>query len=187
MVSLGALWLPIVLAAVFVFIASSIIHMVLKYHNKEVRPLPNEDAVRSVLRGAPPGQYIVPYCPDMKDTEKPEVKQKFVEGPVGLIILRQPGAVSMGPALIQWFVFCLVVSLFTAYVASRTLPAGTEYLGVFRITGTVAFMGYGLANAAGSIWMGKPWSATIKELFDALIYGLVTAGTFGWRWPDMAM
>jgi len=32
MVSLAALWLPILLAAVFVFIASSIIHMVLPYH-----------------------------------------------------------------------------------------------------------------------------------------------------------
>jgi hypothetical protein len=187
MVSLGALWLPILLAAVFVFIASSIIHMVLKYHNSELRQLPNEDAVRTALRGAPPGQYMTPYCPDMKDLEKPEVKQKFQEGPVGMLILRPPGAISMGPALTQWFIFCLVVSLFAAYVASRTLPAGTAYLPVFRITATVAFMGYGLSSVGGSIWMGKPWSATLKELFDALIYGLVTGGVFGWRWPEILM
>ncbi len=187
MVSLGALWLPILLAAVFVFIASSIIHMLLKYHNTEFKQLPNEEAVRAALRGAPAGMYSTPYCADMKDLEKPDVKQKFQEGPVGMLVLKAPGPMSMGPALIQWFVFCIVVSLFAAYIGGRTLPPGTAYLQVFRITGTVAVIGYGLSEVAGSIWMGKPWSSTAKSLFDALIYGLVTGGTFGWRWPDMTM
>lgn len=187
MVSLGSLWLAIVLAGVFVFLASSIIHMVIKYHNKDYRSLPNEEAARAALRGVPAGQYIVPWCQDMKDLEKPDVKQKFVEGPVGLIWLRQPAAPTMGPALMQWFVFCLVVSLFAGYVGARTLPAGAEYLAVFRVTGTVAFVGYGLSSAADSIWAGKPWGVTFKHFIDALVYGLVTGGTFGWRWPDMAM
>jgi len=33
------------------------------------------------------------------------------------------------------------------------------------------------------IWMGKPWSSVIKDLADALIYGLLSAGVFGWLWP----
>ena len=45
MVSLSQLWLAVVLAGVAVFVASAIIHMVLKYHNSDYRGFPNEDEV----------------------------------------------------------------------------------------------------------------------------------------------
>ena len=79
MVSLAQLWLPIVLAAVAVFVASAVIHMVLKYHNSDYRPFPNEDEVAAAIRkGSPaPGQYAIPYCTDMKEMEKPEMKAKY--------------------------------------------------------------------------------------------------------------
>jgi hypothetical protein len=185
MVSLGSLWLPILLSAVFVFIVSSIIHMVLKYHNTDYRQLSNEDAVRAAIRAGSPGagQYIIPYCMDMKEMQKPEMKQKYIEGPLGLLYLRKPGPVSMGPSLSQWFVFTVVHSFFVAYVAANALGAGTPYLKVFQIVGATAFLGYAGGTVPGSIWMGKPWIVTWKEVFDALVYGLVTAGTFGWLWP----
>src|SRR5687768_14794807 len=99
MVSLGALWLPILLSAVLVFVVSSIIHMVLKYHNTDYRKLPNEDAVRAAIRaGNPaPGQYVTPHVMDMKEMEQPEVKQKYVQGPLAVLYLRKPGVVNMGP------------------------------------------------------------------------------------------
>jgi hypothetical protein len=50
MVSPGSLWLPILLSSVLVFIVSAIVHMVLKYHNKDYTRLPNEDAVRAAIR-----------------------------------------------------------------------------------------------------------------------------------------
>ena len=76
---LGALWLPIVLSAVLVFVLSAIIHMVLKYHNSDYKRLPNEDAVRAAIRaGKPePGQYVFPYAGGMKEMEMPEMKQKY--------------------------------------------------------------------------------------------------------------
>ncbi|MEZ0332511.1 MAG: hypothetical protein ACAI18_00775 [Gemmatimonadales bacterium] len=185
MVSLGALWLPILLSAVFVFIVSAIIHMVLKYHNRDYRQLPNEDAVRAAIRsGKPaPGQYVTPYCADMKEMEKPEVKQKFVEGPVAFMYVRPSGAPTMGPALGQWFAFCLLVSLFVAYIAGHVLAPGTPYLNVFRVVGATAFLAYAFGAIPAAIWMGKPWGVAVKEMFDGLVYGLVTAGTFGWLWP----
>lgn len=185
MVSLGSLWLPILVSAVLVFIASSIIHMVLKYHNKDYTRLPNEDAVRAAIRsGNPaPAQYVIPYCPDMKDMEKPEVKQKFIDGPVAVMNVMRPGVPVMGKYLMQWFVFILIVSLFIAYVAVHSLPVGAEYLRVFRIVGTTGLLAYGAGIVPSSIWMGKPWTTTWKDLIDALVYGLVTAGTFGWLWP----
>jgi hypothetical protein len=185
MVSLGSLWLPVLLSAVLVFIVSALVHMVLKYHNSDYTRIPNEDALRSALRAAspPPAQYIIPYCPEMKEMETPEMKQKFTEGPVAVVNVMRPGVPSMGRPLTYWFLFSLTVSFFIAYIASHVIPAGTPYLQVFRIVGAIGFLAYGAATVPPSIWMGKPWKITWKEMFDGLLYGLVTAGTFGWLWP----
>jgi hypothetical protein len=182
---LGALWLPIVLSAVLVFVASAIIHMVLKYHNRDYKGLPNEDAVRAALRaGNPePRQYIIPYCADMKDMESPEMQQKFIEGPVGVLNLRRPGPPTMGPMLLQWFLFVLVVSFFLGYLAAITIEPGAHYLRVFRVVGVAGFLAYAAGQVPAAIWMGKPWPVAWKEVFDGLVYGLITAGTFGWLWP----
>lgn len=185
MVSLSQLWLPIVLSAVLVFMASSILHMVLKYHNADYKKFANEDEVRAAIskQRPEPGEYMIPYCIGPEEMKKPEMMQKFTDGPVGMLLLRRPGAVSMGPLLAQWFVYLLVVSFFTAYVACHTIAPGTAYLPVFRVVGTVAFMAYAGSHAQMAIWWGEPWSVAIKDIVDGLIYGLVTAGTFGWLWP----
>src|SRR3954451_7538028 len=185
MVTLGSLWLPIVLSAVLVFIASSIIHMLLKYHNADYTRLPNEDAVRSAIRAGnpPPGQYIMPYCSDMKDMEKPEMRQKYDEGPVALLTVMRSGRPNMGKLLGQWFAFILAVSLLIAYAAAHSIPEGAPYLRVFRVVGAIGFLTYGMGQIPAAIWWGKPWKSALKDLFDGLVYGLVTAGTFGWLWP----
>lgn len=185
MVALSHLWLPMLLSAVIVFVASAVMHMLLKYHNSDFRGLPNEDEVRAAINkgSAGPGQYFVPYCADMKEVRTPSMVQKYTEGPVGMLVLRAPGVVKMGGSLVQWFVYTLIISLFAAYVAAHTVAPGTPYLEVFRVVGTVAFLGYAGSEAQASIWMGRPWSATWKGIFDGLVYGLLTAGTFGWLWP----
>ena len=43
MVELTGLWLPILLSAVFVFVASAIIHMALGYHWGDWNKMPGED------------------------------------------------------------------------------------------------------------------------------------------------
>ena len=185
MVPLGSLLLPILLSAVLVFLTSSLVHMVFRYHARDYTRLPNEDAVRAAMRaGNPaPAQYIIPYASSMKEAATPEMKQKYVEGPVAVLNLKRPGVYSMGASLGQWFVFNLVVAVFVAYAACHTLPAGTPYLQVFRVVGTITFLAYGAGVVPAAIWMGKPWSVAWKEVFDGLLYGLVTAGAFGWLWP----
>jgi hypothetical protein len=183
MVSLGSLWLPILLSAVFVFIASSIVHMVLKYHKNDYKPLPNENAARGAMRGSTPAQYIIPYCSEMNQMKTPEMQQKYTEGPVAVINVMPSGVPSMGKSLTQWFIFSLIVSLFLAYVATHSIPAGAPYLQVFRIVGAAGFLAYGASQVQQSIWWGKPWRNTWKDVFDGLVYGLVTAGVFGWLWP----
>jgi len=185
MVPLGSLLLPVVLSAVLVFVASFLVHMVLRYHSSDYTALPNEDAVRAAIRAGNPAprQYIIPYCKDPKEMQSPEMTQKYIEGPVAVLNLRAPSKPTMGPYLGQWFVFNLVVAVFVAYVAAHTIPPGTVYLEVFRVVGAVTFLAYAAGVFPAAIWMAKPWPVALKEALDGLIYGLVTAGTFGWLWP----
>ena len=184
MVALAALWLPILLSAVFVFIASSVIHMVLTYHRSDYRQLPDEDKIRATLRaaGLQPGLYHFPYCTH-KDMNSPAAQEKFKEGPVGFVTVIPSGPPAMPKFLGQWFVFCLLASFFVGYLAAHTVAHGTPYLAVFRVVGTAAFLVYGLGNFVNGIWRGQPWSTVFKEVFDGLIYALLTASTFGWLWP----
>ena len=184
-VSLLQLWMPILLSGVCVFVASSFIHMVVKWHASDYNALPNEDEVRAAIRkGAPaPGQYVLPHCSDHKDMAKPEMQAKYTEGPIGFLVINPNGPPAMGAALGKWFGFTLLVAFMAAYLASRTLAPGTHYLQVFRVVGAVSFLTYGFGSISSSIWMGKPWSSTFKDLADALIYGLLSAGIFGWLWP----
>jgi hypothetical protein len=76
-----------------------------------------------------------------------------------------------------------VISVFAAYIAGRAVPAGGEYLEVFRFAGTTAFIGYTAALWQVSIWYKRRWSTTLKSTFDGLIFALLTAGVFGWLWP----
>lgn len=187
MVTVMSLWLPILLSAVFVFIASSIIHMFLKYHQTDFRRIDAEDQVMEAMRGAgvQPGAYAMPYAMGMEEMKSPEYTAKRERGPVAFMTVLPSGAPKMGAELGQWFVFCIVVSVFAAYIASRAVQPGASYLEVFRFAGTVAFVGYALSGWQESIWFKRPWSTTAKSTFDGLVYALITAGTFGWLWPTM--
>jgi hypothetical protein len=184
MVSLAALWMPIVVSAVIVFVASSLMHMVLKYHQSDYKRMSDEASVTTALRGAnlQPGMYMFPHC-EHKEMNSPEAQAKFKQGPVGILTVMPSGVPAMPKFLGQWFGYCLLIGFFTAYVAAHTLPVGVHYLAVFRVVGTVAFMSYGLAYISGGIWKGQPWGNVIKDMVDGLVYALLTAGTFGWLWP----
>jgi len=185
-VSIVSLWLPILVSAVFVFIVSSVIHMVLKYHNTDFKTVPNEDQVMAALRpfNIPPGDYMMPRPADAAAMKTPEFQAKCKQGPVIGMTVYSSEMFNMGPSLVMWFLFSVVVSVFAAYVAGRALPAGAEYLAVFRFTGVTAFVGYAVANWPNSIWYKRSWTTTLKNTFDGLVYGLVTAGAFGWLWPS---
>jgi hypothetical protein len=185
MVEITSLWLPILLSAVFVFIVSSIIHMMLPYHRSDFKKLPAEDEVMEALGkfDIPPGDYVMPYAGSPKAMGSEPYKEKRKKGPVAMITVVKSGEESMAGSLILWFVYSLVVGLFAAYIAGRALDPGAHYLSVFRFAGATAFCGYSLALLSNSIWFKRNWSATIKSMFDGLVYALVTAGTFGWLWP----
>lgn len=186
MTPLSALWLPILVAAVLVFVASSIVHMGPFWHRSSYPRLKNEDEVLKALRplSLQPGDYMFPRAPSMAEMKQPEHIAKLEQGPVAVITVFPNGAdFGMGKQLVTWFVFCLVVGLFSGYIAGTTLAPGTPYLRVFQVVGATAFMGYSLALYELSIWYRRGWDLTLKGMLDGLIYACVTAGAFGWLWP----
>ena len=186
MTGLSSLVVPILLSSVIVFIASAIIHMAPLWHRNDFPPVPGEDRAMDALRplAIPPGHYMMPRAPSMADMSSPAFLEKVRRGPVMMLTVMPNRIQSMAKSLSQWFVYVVVVGIFSAYVAGRALPPGVDYLRVFQFVGATAFIGYAVALWQVSIWYARPWSLTIKETVDGLIYAMLTAGTFGWLWPQ---
>ena len=185
MVTIGALWLPILLSSIAVWMASAFFWMVSPHHKSDYVRFPDEEGVRRALAAQrlAPGQYSIPYSVSAKDLEDPEMVSKFEEGPVGIFTVAPSGVPAMGSKVAQSFLFYFLISTVVAYMASRTVDPGADYLAVFRVAGTVAWLAYGTAIVPDAIWFGRPWSGIVKGLLDALAYALLTAGFFGWLWP----
>ena len=185
MVPVTSLWVPILLSAVIVFIASAVFHMILPLHKNDIRRLPNEDAVLEALRtlNVPPGEYAAPMPAPGEKMNSPALNERCKKGPLVLLNVAPGAPMSMGKPLSLWFVYNVIVSIFAAYIAGRALQPGSHYLEVFRFAGCTAFVGYSLALMQDSIWWRKSWVTTAKNMVDGLVYGLLTAGTFGWLWP----
>jgi hypothetical protein len=173
------LWVPILASAALVWIASALVWTVLPWHKKDYAKLPDEEAARSALKGLAAGQYMLPYCVDPKELENPELRRKFEEGPRGYITISPNGVPAMGGKLVKAFLYNVVVGIFCAYLLTRSTMM-TDYMSAFRMTATVAFLAYSFANIPESTWFDRPWSLTFKNMFDALIYALLTGGVFGW-------
>jgi hypothetical protein len=186
MISIFSLWLPILLSAVVVFVLSALVHMVLGYHANDLHRLPDEDAVADAIRkwNIPAGEYVLPRPANMKDMNTPEFKEKVKKGPGALLTVWEGRNPSMGPFLLQWFVFCLVVSVIAAYVASRALQPGAPYLSVFRFAGATAFCCYAVGGWSDTIWYKRAVSTSLKNTFDGLLFAAFTGGVFGWLWPQ---
>jgi len=184
-INLLQLWLPIVLATGLAWIASGLIHMLIKYHDSDYQQLSNEAEVMSAIHKGSPnlGIHTFPYCIDMGEMGNPEVQQKFSDGPVGMLTVFPNGMPKMGKLIAQQISFFLFGCILLAYCATLALAPGAEYWVVFRFVAAVGFLTFGWAVIPFSIWYGHPWSTTAKYLLDALIYGLVVAGSFAWLWP----
>ena len=185
MVGVFDLWLPILLSAVFVFIVSTVIHMVLRYHKGDYKKLPGEDTVLEAMRSQKleRGSYAFPHAASMKDMGSPEMLEKYKQGPVGYMTIGPNGPPAMGKGLALWFLFSVLMGVFAGYLAGMFLGPGADYHSVFRATGTAAILGYSASSLIDSVWKGQAWSVTLKHVFDGIMYALVTAGTFGWLWP----
>src|SRR5262245_41049002 len=119
MVSLFSLWLPILVAAVGCFVASSIIWMASPLHKHDYKdPGDKEGPLMDLLRtrGFGPGVYMVPWCGG-QNKPSPEVLEKMKAGPWAMLTV-MPGQPNMGKMLGLWMLNLLVVSALVGYIAS---------------------------------------------------------------------
>src|SRR6266516_3934980 len=185
MTGLLALWLPILVSAVLVFVVSSAIHMASPWHKSDYPKLSSEDRVMDALRplAIPPGDYRITRPSSREEMRSPEFAAKVKQGPVMVLTVMPNGPMAMGRSLFLWFLYAAVVGCFAGYVSGRALPAGAESFRVFRFVGVTAFIGYSAALWQMSIWYRRAWTTTLKATVDGLIYALLTAGAFVWLWP----
>ncbi len=186
MTALSALWLPILVSAVAVFVVSSIIHMTPLWHKTDYPRFANEDRVLDALRpiGLPPGDYMMPRPASSAEMRSPEFKEKMKRGPAVMMTVFPPWTGSMASNLSQWFVYCVVVSVFAAYIGGSAVPpGGPTFAAISRYVGVTAFAAYTVALWQMSIWYRRAWSMTLKSTFDGVIYALVTCAVFTWMWP----
>ena len=183
--SISQLWMPVLATAVFIFIASSLIHMVFKWHNADYKKLANEDDVRAAIRvGSPaPGQYILPYCADMKDMQAEAMQKKYVEGPIGIITLRKACPPSMAMPLSLWFLYTIAIAAFAGCLAMQAFAGKANSPAAGHLVGVVSFLAFTGGSVQMGIWMGKPWGSVAKDVLDGLIYATIAALTFMWLWP----
>jgi hypothetical protein len=185
MPSCADLVLPVVLSAIATWLLSAVSWMVLPFHRKDYARLPDEDAAMDAVRqqGLAPGQYAMPFC-DHGNMKDPAVQAKMARGPNGIVTILPPGPPRMGKALTLWFGFALLAGAVVSGVARHGLIAGAPGGEVFCVTFT-AFLGiHVVSQLPPSIWMGRPWRATLTQMLDGLLYSLAGAGLFAWLWPS---
>jgi hypothetical protein len=179
------MWLPILLSAVGVFLVSSIFHMALPIHKGDTHGVSNEEQVGEALRagGIQPGEYMVPFCGDMKEMGTDAFKAKLDRGPVLVMTVMPNGPLGMGKSLVQWFLYSVVLGILVAYVGHLALEAGAEKIMVFRVLGTVAVLPYAVSYIQDVIWKGRSAKIAAKFAIEGIVYGLVTGAIFAWFWP----
>ena len=123
-----------------------------------------------------------PYCTH-QNMKSPAMTEKYKQGPVGFLNILPSGPPAMPKFLIQWFLYCLLIGFFVAYLTAHTLASGVQLPRRLSCRRHCCLP---------RLWTGKHHQrhlegtnvvATVKEIIDGLVYALLTAGTFGWLWP----
>lgn len=193
------LWLPIVLSAIAVWIASALAWTALPHHKKDFVKLPDESGFITHLRALniPPGNYAIPMCSHGKGGMSEEAKRCMVEGPLGMLSLFKVPA-KMGKNMILSFCVYLAISITLAYLAWVALGTpGAGSLGgvagiesrpgptfgqVFQITGTAGILAYCFSHIPSGIWFGAARRAIIFNIIDGVVFGCITGAIFAWLW-----
>ena len=169
MVGLSALWIPIVVSAVAVFIAPALVHGMLGWHKGDMNALPGEAKVMETLRGVTvqPGDYRFPFSDSVDEMKTPEWDERMKQGPVGIMSISPSAPINMGKMFGQWFVYSLFIAVLAAYITGRTHGPGAPYLDVFCVSGAVTFCCYVVAHWQNRICWGMSTRFTVRACSTA--------------------
>ena len=183
---LAGLWIPIVVSALAVLGASCVVHVFIAQRLRNWKTLPEEDATVEHLQksGTAPGFYVFPrrYSRASNGSEEAYV-HRMESGPWGSVNVRarQP---SMGRSLVQSLTFCLVTSVFVAYLGTLALSPGDDFSRVFQVIGTAGILAYAFGGIPNAIWLGMDFRSAVLDVVDGTLCGLITGAVFGMLWPN---
>lgn len=186
-VSLAQLWLPILIATICVFFASSIIWMLLPYHKPDIKFIPNESDFDEAIGklNIAPGFYMYPNCQNSKEMKSEAFAARWKSGPWGTInvLEKQP---NFGMNLLKTFIAYGVITTMVAYLAGIALGPGADYMDVFRVVATAGILGHCMGALAGAFFLGTPTRFIVTSFIDGVIFALITAGILASMWPAAA-
>lgn len=178
-----ALWMPILITTIVLFVASFLAWVVMPHHKPDVRRWPDEERLMQFIResGAGPGEYLFPLI-DQKDMNEDWAKQRYGQGPWGMVHVwpAQPNTPRNMLVTVSYF---LVVTVLVAYVGVAALAPGASFGEVFRLIGTTAILAYCAGGILHEIWFTRPLRAKIMNFVDGLAYGAITGLVFALMWP----
>ena len=184
---IDSLWLPILLSAVAVWIASIVLGLPFFHHKTDWIGLPKgqEDALASFLRTSDvrPGNYLFPDFRTREAMESERVKKALNDGPVGHLSL-WPTPLGMGGKMAATFVVYLIVNTLIAYLTRVAIPGPASFARVFQVAGAAGVLAYGFAHLPSAIWWGAYRRTIVANVIDGMIYGCITGAIFAWRWPQ---
>ena len=183
---LAGLWIPIVVSAFAVQGASCVVHVFLAQRLRNWKTLPEEDATVEHLQksGTAPGFYVFPGRHSRASNASEESRlQRMESGPWGTVNIRA-GQPSIGKALVQSLTFCLVTSVFVAYLGTLALSPGDDFSSVFQVIGTAGILAYAFGGIPNAIWFGLDFRSAVLDVVDGIFYGLITGVAFGMLWPN---
>ena len=178
-----SLWLPILLSAAAVWIASMIFAMALPHHKQDWIALPDENGFMDDLRkrGIPPGNYLFPDFRDPKAIKTEKVEKALNQGPVGhLSVWKAP--LTMGDKMIGTFIVYLGVSTLTAYLTRVAIPNPAPFAKVFRVAATAGVLAYCFSFIPSALWWGSYKRTVVANVVDGIVYAAITGAIFAWRW-----
>ncbi|HEY4216459.1 MAG TPA: hypothetical protein VGM67_04945 [Gemmatimonadaceae bacterium] len=186
MTPITSLVLPMLAAAVAVFVLSMIVQAVMPWHKTDFGNVPDDDVFLNAIRqlDIPPGDYTVP-SPRLPNGERnPDFVEKWAKGPsVTMTVI--PPSDSMVRYMAQWFAFTLLVAVIAGWVTGTIVRPGGSDHAIFHYGAIITFLSYSLGAWPLSIWYHRRWSTAFKSAFDALLYGVATGLVFVWLWPKM--
>lgn len=180
------LWLPVVLSAAAVWIVSTIFGMPFLHHKNDWIGLPaaDEEGLMEHLRsrGIKAGNYLFPDFRTREAMESEKTKVALEQGPVGHLSLWQP-PLGMAGKMAATMLVHLAASTLIAYLASLVLPRGTAFLRVFHVVVVAGVLAYCFAFLPNAIWFGAYRRTIFISIIDGVVYGIIIALIFAWRWP----
>ena len=129
-----------------------------------------------------PGQYMVPHAGSPEAMKEERVRKAFEEGAAGFITILPRGIPNMGPNMALSAVFNIAVAVPGSV---RSVPDAGSRCGLHGGLpghGRGRLDGLRRRHGTGCDLVRRPWSSVCKGFGDALIYGLLTGGAFGWLW-----